>query len=90
MKKLAIIFITVVMVAGLSAPVFAFDAGLRQRGYVRGGHGYQRIYEPVRPVYHQTCYRYAHSPRPGVLVSLPLVPLPGVSHGFPSINIRIR
>ena len=97
MKKLAIIFITVVMVAGLSTPVFAFDAGLRQRGYVRGGHAYQRIYEPVRPVYHpvrpvyhQTYNRYAHSPRPGVLVSLPLVPLPGVSHMFPSINIRIR
>jgi hypothetical protein len=90
MKKLATIVITVIMVASLSTPVFAFGTGSMQRGYVLGGHGNQRVYEPVRRVYHQTYNRYVLSPKPGVVVSLPLVPLPGVSHMFPSINIRIR
>lgn len=90
MKKLATILITVIMVAGLATSVFAFGTGLEQRGYVRGGYGNQRVYERGRRVYYQTYNRYAHTHQPGVVVSLPLVPLPGVSHMFPSINIRIR
>ena len=90
MKKLATILITVIIVAGLATSVFAFGRGLEQRGYVRGGYGNQRAYEPGRRVYYQTYNRYAHTHQPGVVVSLPLVPLPGVSHMFPSINIRIH
>lgn len=90
MKKLAAILTTVIMVLSFSTPVFAFGAGLKQRGYVPGGYGHQRAYEPVRRVYHPSYNRYAYFHRPGVVVSLPLVPLPGVSHMFPSINIRIR
>ncbi len=90
MKKLATILITVIMVASLATPVFAFGTGSKQRGYVRGGYGHQRVYVPVRRVYHQTYNRYAYSHQPGLVVSLPLVPLPGVSHMFPNINIRIR
>jgi hypothetical protein len=90
MKKLATILITVTMVVGLATSVFAFGTGSEQRGYVRGGHGNQRVYEPGRRVYYQTYNRYAHTHQPGVVVSLPLVPLPGVSHMFPIINIRIR
>lgn len=91
MKKLATILITVIMAVGLATSVFAFGTGSEQRGYVRGGHGNQRGFEPGRRVYYQTYNnRYAHTHQPGVVVSLPLVPLPGVSHMFPSINIRIR
>ena len=90
MKKLAAILITVIMVISFSTPVFAFGAGLKQRGYVHGGYGHQRVYEPVRRIYHQSYHRSAYFPRSGVVVSLPLVPLPGLSHMFPSINIRIR
>jgi hypothetical protein len=79
MKKLATILITVLMVVGLATSVFAFGTGSEQRGYERG-----------RRVYYQTYNHYVHSHKPGVVVSLPLVPLPGVSHMFPSINIRIR
>ncbi|MCG7852784.1 MAG: hypothetical protein MIO92_09705 [Methanosarcinaceae archaeon] len=90
MKKIAAILITVIMVVSFSTHVFAFGVGSNQRGYARGGYGNQRVYEPVRRVYQKTYNRYAHFPNPGVVVSLPLVPLPGVSHVFPSINIRIR
>ena len=90
MKKLATILITVLMVAGLTTPVFAFGIGSDQRDYARIGHGDQRGHERGRRVYHQTYNHYAPSRDPGVVVSLPLVPLPGVSHMFPSINIRLR
>jgi hypothetical protein len=90
MKKLATILITVMMVATLSTPVFALGADSKQRGYVHRGYGHQRVYVPVRRVYHQTYNRYAYSPNPGLVLSLPLVPLPGISHMFPNINIRIR
>jgi hypothetical protein len=90
MKKLAAILITVLMLAGLTTPVFAFDPGLDQRGHGRIRHVEQRGHEHVRPVYYQTYNHYAPPRNPGVVVNLPLVPLPGVSHMFPSINIRLR
>ncbi len=90
MKKLAVIVISVLMLAGLTAPVFAFGTGLDQRDHARIRHVDQRGHERGRRVYHQTYNHYAPSRNPGVVVSLPLVPLPGVSHMFPSINIRLR
>lgn len=90
MKKLATILITVLMVAGLTTPVFAFGTGSDQRDYARIRHGDQRGHERGRCVYQKTYNHYAPSRDPGVVVSLPLVPLPGVSHMFPSINIRLR
>ena len=106
MKKFATILIAVIMVAGLATPVFAFGTGSDQRdfarirhgdqrGHERGRHVYhqtynQRGHERSRRVYHQTYNYYAPSRDPRVVVSLPLVPLPGVSHMFPRINIRLR
>jgi hypothetical protein len=90
MKKLAAILITVLMLAGLTTPVFAFGTRSNQRDYARISHFDQRGYERGRPVYQKTYNHYTPSRNPGMVVSLPLVPLPGVSHMFPSISIRLR
>jgi len=89
MKKLAAILITVLLVAGFTTPVFAFDTGSDRRNYPRTRHVEQRWHEHGRPVYYQTYNHYTPHQNPGVVVNLPLVPLPGVSHMFPSINIRL-
>jgi hypothetical protein len=90
MKKLAAILITVLMLAGWTTPVFAFGPGSDQRDHARIRHVEQRGHERGRQVYYQTYNHYAPSRNPAVVVNLPLVPLPGVSHMFPSINIRLR
>ena len=90
MKKIATILITVLMLAGLTTPVFAFGPDFYRRDHARIRYVEQRWHERERRVYHQTYNHYAPSRNPGVVVNLPLVPLPGVSHMFPSINIRLR
>ena len=90
MKKLATILIAVIMMVGLATSVFAFGTRSDQRDYARIRHVDQRGHERGRHVYQKTYNHYTPSRNPGVVVYLPLVPLPGVSHMFPSINIRLR
>jgi len=101
MKRLASIVMAVMMVACVSTPLYAFSAGREGRRSSHVGNNYHRVYEPgryshqriqkpVRHAYRQPSNHYMPAPRSGAVVSLPLVPLPGVSHWFPSINIRIR
>lgn len=89
MKKVASLGIMVLVLASLTAPVFALDSGFDRRHYQPTRHVEQRWHERGRPAYRQTYNRYTPYRHPGVVVNLPIVPLPGVSHRFPSINVRL-
>jgi len=106
MKKLAMMLITIVLVTGLATSALAFGPGGDGRGRYDNSRGYARDwdshrgherawrggsngYEHGRRVYGQH-YDYAPSHGSGAMISLPLVPLPGVSHMFPSINVNIH
>jgi len=106
MKKLAMMLITIVLVTGLATSALAFGPGGdgrgrydnhrryvgawdSHRGHERAWHGRSNGYEHGRRVYGQH-YDYAPSYGSRAMISLPLVPLPGISHMFPSINVNIH
>jgi len=60
------------------------------RGHDRGWHGGYNGHERGRRVDHRDNGRNDRSHESGAMISLPLVPLPGISHMFPSINFSIH
>ncbi|OPY14386.1 MAG: hypothetical protein A4E66_00406 [Syntrophus sp. PtaB.Bin001] len=100
MKKIATILIAAFMVTGLTTSAFAFGPDWGDRGrndrhgeYSRSWHDNYRGHDQGRPHYDRHNYDRHHrvpSHESGAMISLPLVPLPGVSHLFPSINFNIR
>jgi hypothetical protein len=95
MKKIATILITVFLVTGLTTSAFAFGPDRGERGrydrrgeYSRSWHDNYRGQDRGR--HHYDRHHNAPSHESGAVISLPLVPLPGVSHLFPSINFNIH
>jgi hypothetical protein len=60
------------------------------RGHDRGWHGDFNGHDRGRRDYGQHSDHNVPSHGSGAMISLPLVPLPGVSHLFPSINVNIH
>jgi len=105
MKKLAMTFITIIIVMCLATSAFAFGPGWQERGRNdnRGWQGHERYdnhgrYERAqyrydnhgRRVYYQPHGYYAPVYTPRPVVYVPPLPLPGINILFPDVNIRIR
>jgi len=104
MKKIATIWVTAFLVAGLATSAFAFGPGWGERGRYnhsrgyahgwqddgRGRHGHDNGHEQGRRVYDQHSGYHTSSYGPGANVALPLVPLPGFSLWLPGISISIH
>lgn len=106
MKKIATIWITVFLLAGLATSAFAFGPGWggherydHRQGYAHGWQdngrgngrgGHDRDNRHEQRVYGQPSGYHAFSYGPGANVALPLVPLPGFNLWLPGISISIH
>lgn len=97
MKKISTILMAILVVVGLTGSALAFGPGwdghgryANYRGHDRGWHGEFQGHDRGRRDYGRHYDHNVPSHGSGAMISLPLVPLPGVSHLFPSINVNIH